>query len=111
MNRYSYSHNTEIEFAIFTDGDGNGDGVIDSGDFPAFTTTEDLNRRIVWILSDLDGDFDVDDADRDILFDNWLNNLANPTQVDGDLDEDGDIDIDDFDLVFTQFGLQLSLVS
>ena len=37
--------------------------------------------------------------------------MSNPTQADGDLDDDNDIDVDDLDLMFAQYGLELSVVS
>lgn len=63
------------------------------------------------LLSDLNGNWIVDDSDAQVLYDNWEDQLSNPTQADGDVDGDGDIDIDDLDMMFAQYGLALSVVS
>jgi hypothetical protein len=60
-------------------------------------------------LADLDGNWVVDEADLQFIYDN--DQMSNPTQADGDLDVDGDIDLADLDLAFAQLGLQLTLVS
>lgn len=53
----------------------------------------------------------VDHEDLDILYDNLLEELENPTWSDGDVNGDGLIDSADFDLMFAQYGLELELVS
>jgi hypothetical protein len=60
-------------------------------------------------LADLDGDYDVDDVDMDILGDNL--GMANPTRADGDLNGDGVIDNADLDLMFEQYGMELEAVA
>ena len=37
--------------------------------------------------------------------------MSNPTWADGDLNGDGSIDMDDLDLMFAQYGLELSAVA
>jgi hypothetical protein len=61
----------------------------------------------VWILGDLDGDFDVDALDLDTLVDNL--GMSSPTWANGDLNGDGTIDEDDVDLIFAQYGLDLAV--
>jgi hypothetical protein len=93
---------------LFTDGDASGDGYVNSADW-YFMASLGLNLQTVWVLADLNGDFLVDELDAEIVEDNL--GMANPTRTDGDLDGDGDIDADDVDLVFAQWGLELSVVS
>jgi hypothetical protein len=98
-----------FEDALFTDGDGNGDGSVDSGDFAAYMSTSGLNLQALWILADLDGDFDVDQADAQVLKNNV--GISNPTWANGDLNEDGAVDSLDVDLMFALYGLDLEVVS
>jgi hypothetical protein len=63
------------------------------------------------MLGDLNGDWVVDESDSTILYNNWHNNVQNPTQAQGDLDGDGNIDVHDLDVMFAQFGLALDVVS
>jgi len=37
--------------------------------------------------------------------------MSNPTQADGDFNGDGYVDAADLDLMFSQYGLQLAVVS
>jgi hypothetical protein len=94
---------------LFSEGDFTGDGQVTSADLAMYSPHSGLNLGVVWILSDLDGDFDVDDVDAETMADNI--GMSSPTQADGDLDEDGTIDTDDLDLMFAQYGLDLELVS
>lgn len=96
---------------LFSEADFNGDGRVSIVDFSLYADNSSLNLQALSVLSDLDGDWDVDSDDEQILFDNFLANLSNPTQADGDLNEDGTIDIDDLDLMFAQYGLELSVES
>jgi hypothetical protein len=94
--------------AMFTDGDANGDGYVDSADWYEMAS-QGLNLQSLWILADLDGDDDVDFDDLGIIYDNA--ELLNPSLADGDLDQDGDIDSADVDLAFGQLGLAIAAVS
>lgn len=67
------------------------------------------NLQNLWILSDLNGDDDVDAGDLAVIEGNY--GMANPSWSDGDLDGDGDVDTDDYDLAFAQYGLDLSVAS
>jgi len=49
--------------------------------------------------------------DSTILYNNWHDNVQNPTQAQGDLDGDHDGDVSDLDLMFAQYGLELDVVS
>ena len=95
--------------AQFVDGDQNGNGTIDYGDYFAIIYGVGTSAGPVSLLADLNGDWVVDESDANILSAN--SNLANPTQADGDLDGNGVIDIHDLDTMFAQFGLELSVVS
>jgi hypothetical protein len=70
-----------------------------------------LNESLdeVMLLGDLDGDFDVDAADVEILDDNV--GMSNPTRNHGDLNGDGQINAADVDLIFAQYGLEVEVVS
>jgi hypothetical protein len=109
MDIFNDSWMSGLEDLLFADGDASGDGWANSGDWP-FMPSLGLDLSDLWILSDLNGDFVVDDVDLDILVDNWDANLQNPTLADGDLNGDGDIDEDDLEIFFAQFGLELDVV-
>jgi len=96
--------------ALFADADFNGDGMVDMADWDAMTTAPNwgADLRDVWVLADLDGNFEVDDADLQTINDNF--GMTGATYADGDLNGDGTIDIADVDLAFAQFGLGLNLV-
>jgi CSLREA domain-containing protein len=102
----SFSNGLE-EGAWFTDGDGNADGAVNSLDFPSFSETEGLNRRILWILADLDEDFDVDQDDWDILEGNLSNQNADWEH--GDLNGDDVVDAADVALMTIQDGITLTV--
>lgn len=89
----------------------NGDGYVTGADYDLIDENMGIDLRNVWILADLNGDYAVDDLDLEIVYDNWISNLPNPTWADGDLNGDGDIGLDDFELLFSQFGLELSVVA
>jgi hypothetical protein len=101
------SWTAEIVDALFTDGDNNGDGVVNSMDF--FTGTSGLSLQSLWVLSDLDGDYDVDDDDVDSLVGNMQ--MSNATWADGDLNGDGSVNYLDVDLIFAQYGLNLDVAA
>jgi hypothetical protein len=95
----------------FINGDFDGDGVVTAADSDLFVLNYGTNLQSVWVLADLDGDFQVDQDDLDLLYDNWAAGLEDPTVEDGDLNGDGTIDVADLDLMFAQFGLALGVVS
>jgi hypothetical protein len=68
-----------------------------------------MNLGVVWLLADLDGDYDVNDADSETRADNV--GMSNPTWADGDLNDDNAVNLDDLDLMFAQYGLDLEVVS
>ena len=74
----------------------------------AYTTTAGLDLDTVWILADLNGDYDVDNDDVSVISNNI--GLTNADWEDGDLDDDGTVDSDDVDLAFVQYGLDLAVV-
>jgi len=96
---------------IFEYGDFDGNGVVDTTDVILLYSNFSMDLQELEMLADLNGDWTVDELDSDVLYNNWLTNLPNPTQTDGDLDADGDIDIHDLDTMFAQFGLELDVVS
>ncbi len=103
------SHLGAVIDQLFEDGDFNGDGRVSISDLQHLSTNNNVNLTgALSILADLDGDFDVDEIDRDLLYAN--RNMANPTASDGDLDGDGDVDVADFDRLYEQFGLELAAV-
>ena len=94
----------------FTTADFSGDGIVslfDDGFQIVFYMDCDL--QTVSLLADLDGDWNVDGDDLQLILDNL--GMADPDPEDGDLDADGDIDMDDLDLAFAQFGIDLDLVA
>jgi hypothetical protein len=108
---YGNSTNPNLFNAVFTQGDTNGDGLVDAADLATYSSTVGTSLTWIVILGDLNGDHRVDEADGDILYNNWLSGVQNPTHAQGDLDGDGDIDIYDLDLMFAQYGLELDMVS
>jgi hypothetical protein len=96
---------------IFQDGEFDGDGLITGADGALWYQHSGYNLQNLSMLADLNGDWKVDNLDADILYNNYLLNLSNPTQSQGNLDGDADIDIHDLDLAFAQFGLELNVVS
>lgn len=93
----------------FTIGDFDGSGQVNSADIIAWYTTYGKDLRNVQMLSDLNGDYAVNDADLEILAAHL--GMSNPTHNDGDVNGDGQINTADLDLMFAQYGLALSLVS
>jgi hypothetical protein len=104
----NHFNNGQID-ELFSEGDFTGDGVVDFDDVALYSPHSGLNLGVVWVLADLDGDFDVDDDDAETMADNM--GMSNPTWADGDLDDNNAIDLDDLDLLFAQFGLDLEVVS
>jgi hypothetical protein len=68
-----------------------------------------VNLQEVLLLADVNGDWVVDDLDADTFNDHYFD--TNPTYEDGDLNGDGDIDEIDVDLMFAQYGLELTAVA
>lgn len=93
----------------FTIGDFDGSGQVNSADIVAWYSNYGKDLRNVQMLSDLNGDYTVNDADLNILATNL--GMSNPTHNDGDLNGDGQINTSDLDLMFAQYGVQLSLAS
>jgi hypothetical protein len=94
----------------FVQGDFSGDGGVTDVDLSGLGGNWQLDLSApIWLLADLDGDHDVDDADMDILGDNI--GMASPTRADGDLNGDGVIDNADLDLMFAQYGMELEAVA
>ena len=96
--------------ALFTDGDFNGDGfVTGSLDGSVYLSNMGANLQDIWALADLDGDYDIDSDDLDVINANL--GLTGATWEDGDLNGDGEVTLEDLDLAFLQFGLDLDLVA
>jgi hypothetical protein len=94
----------------FVQGDFTGDGGVTDVDASALGAYWEVDLSApIWLLADLDGDYDVDDVDLDILGDHI--GMTNPTRADGDLNGDGVIDNTDLDLMFAQYGLELEAVA
>jgi hypothetical protein len=97
----------------WTDGDVSGDQLVSNPD----TEIVDLNQgagiypvlESLSMLTDLNGDFSVNDADVEILAENI--GMANPTPADGDFNADGVIDAEDVDLMFAQYGMGFAAAS
>jgi hypothetical protein len=97
----------------WTDGDVSGDQLVSNPD----TEIVDLNQGLgiypilesLSMLTDLNGDFSVNDADVEILAENI--GMANPTPADGDFNADGVIDAEDVDLMFAQYGMGFAAAS
>jgi hypothetical protein len=104
----NHYNNGQID-ELFSQGDFTGDGVVDFDDVSLYSPHSGMNLGVVWLLADLDGDYDVDDDDAETLADNI--GMSNPTWADGDLDDDNAVNLDDLDLMFAQFGLDLEVVS
>jgi hypothetical protein len=99
----------EQSVAEFWEGDFFGDGFVDDAELLLITENAGFSLQEVWVLADLDGDFDVDESDVETLADNM--GMSNATHEDGDLDDDGDVDEDDLALAFAQYGLDFDVVS
>jgi hypothetical protein len=97
-----------LEDALFTDGDASGDGWANSGDFP-FMPSLGTDLEDLWILADLDGDYDVDQSDLETIADNL--DMTSASRSDGDLNGDTVVDESDLELGFAQLGLDLWVVS
>jgi hypothetical protein len=96
--------------ATHAQGDANGDGDVDEyDDYVILTSIYDIVLDTVGLLADLDGDFDVDGFDVQILDGNV--GMSNPTRAHGDLNGDGLINWADVDLAFAQYGLNLEVVA
>lgn len=91
------------------EGDFNGDSNVNEDDEALAAPNDGLNLQTAAIWGDLDGDFDVDDDDLAILDDNL--GMSSPTVTDGDFNGDGFVNAADLDLMFAQYGLELTVVS
>jgi hypothetical protein len=94
---------------LFSEADFNGDGLVNIGDLAMLSTNYGANLQNLSMLADLNGDWKVDDADLNILATNL--GASNPTPAQGDLNDDNVINIQDLDLMFAQYGLELSIVA
>ncbi|MBX3435841.1 MAG: hypothetical protein KF847_21190, partial [Pirellulales bacterium] len=92
----------------FEEGDFLGDGIVGGEDLEIWSLLDGTNLRNLWMLADLDGDFDVDGDDLYIISQNF--GSTNATWADGDLNGDGNVDENDFDLAFALFGLTVNAV-
>ena len=90
--------------AMFEQGDFNGDGMIDGADAGLLSGNYNTNLQDIWILADLDGDYDVDLDDFDIL----VTSIIEGTTV-GDLNGDGVADGADGGLFTAQFEIEITL--
>jgi hypothetical protein len=91
----------------FSHGDFNGDGLITTVDLDMFAANWVVTLQNLILPADLNGDWAVDYLDAEILVNNY--NLANPVTWQGDLNNDQLINTQDLDLLFTRFGLNLSV--
>jgi hypothetical protein len=103
----AHYNNGQID-ELFSEGDFNGDGVVDFSDVALYSPNSGKNRQTVWLLADLNSDFAVDDLDADVLANNL--GMSNPTWANGDLNGDGFVTSADVDLMFAQYGLDLDVV-
>jgi hypothetical protein len=108
-------NNWGITGAAFANGDFNGDGDVDGFQWPNEGDSQLLSQfwatdlRSLWILADLDSDYDVDGDDIDILVGNL--GLTGALWSDGDLDGDGEVTVDDRDIAWAMYGMELDVVS
>jgi hypothetical protein len=111
-NDYWYLYNAwyyGLQNQGLEDGDCDGDGVVTQADFDIWAQNNGVVLTNVWMLADLDEDFDVDQSDLDAIVDNL--GMTGATWEDGDLNGDSQVDEDDLDLAFAQYGLALAVVS
>ncbi len=92
----------------FSNGDFNGNGVIDQEDVDLVAGLMWINLQQIIVLADFDGDWDVDDSDLSVIRINY--GMTGATKADGDLNGDNIVNELDIDLAFAQFGLWLDLV-
>ncbi|MCH8840418.1 MAG: hypothetical protein IH831_07015 [Planctomycetes bacterium] len=90
-------------------GDFDGDGAVTGDDWDILWDNWDANLTNIWVLADLNGDFDVDDNDIQTISNNL--GLTGATYADGDINGDGVVDQTDLDLAFAQFGLAFDWVA
>jgi|GEM_PF-2455959 len=86
--------NWMLSTTMFSEADFNGDGIVDVTDLGSLSTNWQENWSTLFLLGDLDGDFDVDADD-----------LA-----DGDLNGDGTATQEEIDLLMAQLGIDLEVV-
>ncbi len=93
----------------FSNGDFNGNGIIDQEDVDLVNSFMWLSLQNIEMLVDLNGDLQVDNSDLTIIGSNY--GMTGATREDGDLDGDQQITDADLDLAFAQFGLGFDLVA
>jgi hypothetical protein len=102
-------YNPSMGPAWFAVGDMDGDGYLDEWyDADIIYTNMYDNLQNLFMRGDLDGDFDIDDADLDILANNL--GLTSADYADGDLNGDGTVDVADFDMLYDRWGMALVAV-
>jgi hypothetical protein len=99
----------DVSTMLFIEGDMDGNGVVDGMDENLILANWGTELDAVWMLADLDGDSDVDAFDVSALVTNIA--MSSPTLADGDLNGDGFVNGLDLDLIFAQFGLELTAVA
>ncbi len=95
--------------AMFEDGDANGDGLVNAIDFGLQSGNWGVNLQDVWVLTDLDSNYEVDVLDLNIIIANM--DMTGATWADGDLDGDGIVTIADLILGNIQVGLEFEVVA
>jgi hypothetical protein len=103
-----YSHWGQ-QSAPFTWGDYNGDGTVNTTDWPLYAANQGTQLQTLKLKADFDGDLDVDDADMDLIATNA--GMTGATWADGDLNGDGEVTIEDVDLAYATYGWGIDAVS
>jgi hypothetical protein len=88
---------------IFTQGNFTGEGAVGLADYAILSSNWNVNLQSLWLRADLDGDFDVANADLLVIADNA--GMTGAGWADGDLDGDGEVTEDDFDIALAQWGV------
>lgn len=104
----SHYNNDQID-ELLSEGDFNGDGVVDFDDVVLYSPYSGANLQRVWLLADLNSDYGVDDLDAAILANHM--EMSNAAWADGNLDDDNAITLADLDLMSAQNGLDLAVAS
>jgi hypothetical protein len=95
----------------FAHGDFTGDGWVAVADLNIVYINFDTDLQSLFIICDLNGDYDVDEDDEAIFLYSYSTGLENPTWADGDFNIDGYLNGDDFNMVGNQLGIQLTLAA